>query len=353
MTSLSLPAVSVIITNFNYAQFLAAAIESALGQSYGAVETIVVDDGSTDSSREIMTGYGKRITALYQKNGKQGAALNRGFEASSGDIILFLDADDYLFPDAAERIVTIWNPELAKVHFRLSVVDGAGESLGYSFPQGAEPLARGEVWRTLLSTGSYQRTPMSGNALSRRAIEAIFPIPEAYKTTADDYLCILAPFQGHVAAIDEPLGAYRIHGSNQWALSAVSGARFRRFVNHDLQNFELLVQTATTLGYEIPADLNVRAIGRVWSRIASLKLDPAQHPIESDSLCRLTTTGLRSLWKYSAFNWKKRLVFSVWLIWVGLTPVTWAKPAITWLYAPHLRPSFISRWVQRFKALAA
>ena len=159
--------VSIIISNYNYGRFLSAAIDSALAQTYQTVEVIVVDDGSTDNSREVIESYGDRITALFQKNGKQAAALNNGLQASKGDIIIFLDADDYLLPYAAERIIAVWTPDLAKVHYRLDVVDSEQKSLGYSYPQGQDPLASGEVWKTLLAKGVYQRTPMSGNALSR------------------------------------------------------------------------------------------------------------------------------------------------------------------------------------------
>ena len=70
--------VSIIISNYNYGRFLSAAIDSALAQTYQTVEVIVVDDGSTDNSREVIESYGDRITALFQKNGKQAAALNYG-----------------------------------------------------------------------------------------------------------------------------------------------------------------------------------------------------------------------------------------------------------------------------------
>ena len=76
----------------------------------------------------------------------------------------------------------------------------------------------------------------------------MFPIPDDYKTTADDYLMISTPFYaGELASVNEPIGAYRVHSNNQWALTAVSGSRFRRFVKHDLQNYMLLQQRAKEL----------------------------------------------------------------------------------------------------------
>ncbi|MEA5624980.1 glycosyltransferase [Nostoc sp. UHCC 0251] len=343
--------VSIIINNYNYDRFLSQAIDSALNQTYPQIEVIVVDDGSTDNSREIIAGYADRILPILQPNGKQAAAFNSGFAKSKGDMIIFLDSDDYLFPHTVERIVSIWSPELAKVHYRLQVVDIIGRSLGYSLPQGTSPLSQGEVWKSILDKGGYVSTPTSGNALNRHVLEKLFPIPDAYKLTADDYLSFQVPFYGNVAAIKEALGAYRIHNSNQWALSTVTAKHFQRFVRHDLQNFGLITQKAEEFAYDCPSDLDQRSIGRLWSRMISLRLDPQEHPIADDRRFNLIYYGIRSLWKYSDFNWQKRLFYSIWFLWVGLLPLPLATPAIAWLYAPQYRPKFIDWSVNKIRAL--
>lgn len=345
------PFVSIIINNYNYDRFLAEAINSALNQTYPQTEVIVVDDGSTDNSRKIIAEYSDRIIPILQPNGKQASAFNNGFAHSKGDLIIFLDSDDYLLPQAVAKIVAIWQPNLAKVHYRLNVVDGTGESLGYSCPQGSSSLSSGKVWQTLIEKGGYVSTPTSGNALNRQVLSKLFPIPDEYKLTADDYLSFQVPFYGEVAAIEEPLGVYRVHDSNQWALATVTGDRFKRFVRHDLQNFALLSNKAAECGYKIPQDLEQRAIGRLWSRIISLRLNGKTHPVESDRSTKLIYQGIRSLWKYSDFNVPKRLVYSLWFIWVGWMPLTLAKPAIAWLYAPHQRPKLIDWTVTKFRQL--
>ena len=343
--------VSIIINNYNYDRFLAEAIDSALNQTYKGVEVIVVDDGSTDNSRQIIAEYGDRIIPILQPNGKQAAAFNSGFARSKGEIIIFLDSDDFLYPQAVAKIVEVWQPELAKVHYRLDVVDGVGKSLGYSAPQGTAPLSRGKVWQTLLEVGGYVSTPTSGNALNRKALANLFPIPDRYKLTADDYLSFQVPFFGEVAAIEEPLGVYRVHDSNQWALATVTGDRFKRFVHHDLENFALLTKKAREMGYEIPADLEQRSIGRLWSRIISLRLNAQTHPVRSDRSLKLIYQGIRSLWKYSDFNLPKRIFYSLWFVWVGLMPLPLAKPAISWLYSPQHRPKLVSWTTTKLRAL--
>lgn len=348
------PLVSIIINNYNYDRFLAEAIDSALNQTYPHIEMIVVDDGSTDNSRKVIADYGDRITPIFQANGKQSAALNTGFAVSSGDIILFLDADDYLMPTAVEQIVEAFQSGVGKVHFRLKVVDGNNQSLGYFIPSIGMKLETGEVWRKLLQTSSYVSSPMSGNAYRRETLISVFPIPEEYKTTGDDYLMISTPFYAEkLASIDEPIGAYRVHNSNQWALTSVTGSRFRRFVQHDLQNFALLQQRAQEFDLEVPDDLERRSLGRIWSRLASLRLEPQEHPVTSDSAWQLMFWGIQSLWKYSSHNLPKKIIYTLLFLWVGLTPVPLASMGMTWLYAPHLRPKVVDRSLARLRALVS
>ena len=340
--------VSIVINNYNYERFLPQAIDSALGQTYPHVEVIVVDDGSTDSSRQIIAEYCDRITAVLQANGKQGAAFNNGFVHSTGDIVIFLDADDYLEPQAAETIVANWRLGLAKVHYRLRVVNGEGQPSGVTYPQ-ANTLSKGDLAQIVLNFGSYAGVPTSGNALSRVAMANVFPIPAEFKTTADDYLSVLMPLYGEVAAIEQPLGNYRIHTSNQWALATFSCDRFRRFITHDIQRCELLKQKATELGHTVPDDLEYRFFGRVWSRLASLKLEPEHHPVPSDRALVLSYWGMRAILKYSGFNTPKKLMYCLWFLWVGVMPRPLAKPAIVWLLAPQFRPKSIHQVLTQFR----
>lgn len=347
----SSPLVSIILNNYNYETYLKDAIDSALDQTYENVEVIVVDDGSTDGSRSLIKSYGDRIIAIFQENGKQGAAFNNGFAHSSGDLILFLDSDDFIFNHAVEKVVAVWQPEMSKVHFRLKIVDTQGQPLGPCYPPQHQLLASGQVWKELFSNGAYTGVSTSGNVISRHALSQVTPIPFEYRTTSDDYLSTLIPFYGDVGAIDQPLGAYRIHNSNQWALVDVSGDRFHRFVHHHIQSHNLIRRKAEELDHAIPEDLEQRNPGYVWCRMSSFRLNPAKHPIESDSNLKLMYWGVRSLWKYSEFNTKKRIIYSLWFIWVGLMPLSLAKSAITWLYVPQNRPKLFD-WLKQLTSSA-
>ena len=345
------PKVSIVINNYNYASFISQAIESAINQTYSRLEIVVVDDCSTDDSRQIIASYGNLIVpVLHQTNGKQGAAFNSGFEASQGDLVLFLDADDYLYPHAVEDIVERWRPGLAKVHYRLDVVDADGNLRGFSYPQGND-LDRGNLRQSVLTLGTYVGVPTSGNALSRKALKQIMPIPPEFNTTSDDYLSVLVPLYGEVAAVDTALGAYRIHTSNQWAMSEIASDRFHRFIRHDLQRCQLIQNHGRQLGCAVPDDLYMRFFGRAWSRLASLKFEPQTHPVKDDRAVVLAYQGIRSLWVYSQYGWKKCMAFSAWFLWVGLMPRPLAKPAIVWLFDRQSRPKWAKQIVAVFKTL--
>lgn len=95
--------VSVVIPCCNNEHFIGAAIESSLSQSYPYIQVIVVDDGSSDHSLEIIQSYGDRIEWTAQKNQGGGAARNRGLELATGYYIKFLDADDVLLPNSISK----------------------------------------------------------------------------------------------------------------------------------------------------------------------------------------------------------------------------------------------------------
>ena len=102
----TLPLVSIIIPNYNHAQYIEDAIHSVLRQTYRNVEIIVVDDGSRDNSREVIAAFGDTVRAIFQQNQGLSAARNTGLTASRGKFIGVLDADDMYEPDFVETLVT-------------------------------------------------------------------------------------------------------------------------------------------------------------------------------------------------------------------------------------------------------
>lgn len=205
--------VSIVINNYNYAEFLEACIDSALAQTYRNVEIIVVDDGSTDRSRGLLEKYKRRVTVILKEHGGETSGRNEGFRQASGDIVTFLDSDDFLKPNAVARVVEKWQPCYAKLQFPLRVVNRQGESTGLLMPRCR--LDEGRVDHLLLRTGRYITTPGSGNFYGRWLLERIMPVPVAeWPQSVDSYAATFAGFYGEIGAIHEPLGFYRVHDSN-------------------------------------------------------------------------------------------------------------------------------------------
>src|SRR4051794_28017522 len=129
--------VSVIVNNFNYERYVGAAVESALAQDHPDIEVVVVDDGSTDGSTEVIAGFGDRIVPVLKPNGGQGSAFNAGFAAASGDVVIFLDADDRLAPRAARTGAAAFRggARLAAIQYPPRVIDGARRSGGTGRPR--------------------------------------------------------------------------------------------------------------------------------------------------------------------------------------------------------------------------
>src|SRR5579863_3819755 len=207
--------VSIIIPNYNYGRYLGVAIDSALSQTYAPVQVIVVDDGSTDDSREVIQSYGERIAPIFKPNGGHGSALNAGYAASSGNIVIFLDADDELMPDAVEQVVKAWRPGVAKAQFQLEMVDENGNSLGERVPPFDRYLPSGDIRERIVRYGEYPSSPCSGNAYSRSALDKLMPMDEIlWSAGSEKSLVFLSPFFGDVVSIRAPLGRYRIHPDN-------------------------------------------------------------------------------------------------------------------------------------------
>lgn len=208
------PLVSILINNFNYARYLREAIDSALGQSYTNIEVIVVDDGSTDNSREIIAGYGERIVPVLKENGGQGSAFNAGFVASRGDIVCFLDSDDVFFPQKVERVVEVLGffPDAVWVRHTLILTDEGLQPIAATRCTFREPqLLRARPGTYLEDKGRFVIS--SGIAVQRKAAMQFLPIPEghvsAWRYYADAYVGFWGTVTGACCSIDEPLAYYR------------------------------------------------------------------------------------------------------------------------------------------------
>jgi glycosyltransferase involved in cell wall biosynthesis len=218
-------ALSFVINNYNYDRFLTDAITSALNQTDVSqnFEVIVVDDGSTDHSRSILTHFTDHIQSVLKPNGGQASAFNAGFAASSGEWICFLDADDCARPDKAARILQIAEqyPQAEWIFHPLQPVDEALNPLIATCDKtGVTPLnLQSDLTRGKLNNQAlpFPIPATSGLCIRRSLLIQILPMPESEGITLNDtYLQFAALGNRPGVFLNEPLAAQRYHGSNSF-----------------------------------------------------------------------------------------------------------------------------------------
>jgi glycosyltransferase involved in cell wall biosynthesis len=207
------PLVSIIVPSYNHARYLREAIDSILAQDYPKIELIVIDDGSTDGSPEILRGYGKRFHWELQTNQGQVATLNRGWMMSRGDILGYLSADDLLLERAVSNAVRCLgdNPDSVLAYCDFNLVD----------PNSAV------VRRVRAPEFDYRRMvvdiecpPGPGAFFRRQAFEKAGTWNTQFKQMLDYEYWLRLGLHGRFVRIPEVLAAYRVHpGSQSFAAS--------------------------------------------------------------------------------------------------------------------------------------
>ncbi len=339
------PSVAIVIDNYNYARYLVAAVESALAQSYDAVRVIVVDDGSTDESREFLSGYADRVELILKENGGQASAFNVGYAACREDIIIFLDADDVLLPHAADLVAGRFarEPALVKVQYRLEVIDAAGRLTGEVKPLPHLALPQGDMRRAELAFGfDLVWLATSGNAFRREAVAELFPIPEKrFRLCADRYLVHLAALLGPVASLDDIGGRYRVHGANSYEpqSAVVSVANVRNSIGYAAEVSVELEHVADRLG--LPrAPGPILSVADVANRLISLRLDPAQHPRPGDTRSGLLLAGIRATSRRFDVRPPLRALYDLWFLGMTVAPRSLATRLAGWFLYPSRRRGF-------------
>jgi hypothetical protein len=336
--------VSIVITNKDYAAFVGFAIESALAQRGVAVEVIVVDDGSTDGSHEVIDSFRARIEAIYRPNGGQGAAFNLGFARARADVVLFLDADDVLHPGTAARVVAAFDadPDLSRVQFALDVIDHSGRPTGATMPADPDRLFRGDARpRLLRHPDDLLWQPTSGNAFARRALREIMPMPEQpYRICADYYLSNLAPLYGPVAVLSGSGGGYRVHGANAHFAATERIERLRANIVRTGVTHRLLAEACRRTGTgDLPVEPDrVLSVTALANRMLSLRLDRRGHPVRDDTRRGLLALGARAAAGRHDRPLPARAAFALWFLAAAVAPLR----LLPWVARPFVmieRPS--------------
>src|SRR5688572_16670897 len=201
--------VSVVIPTYNYGRFIGIALRSVLEQTLPPSEIIVVDDGSTDGTGEVVAGFGNAVRYIRQDNAGVCAARNRGVAESSGELIAFLDADDIWEPTTLEKQTARFTEDdmIGLVHCGIREFDSdSGETLELKLLGGEDGVAD----NLLLWEGATIPGPGAG-MVSRKAFDAVGGFDAGMKVGEDWDFCYRIARKFRVGFVAEPLVNYRIH----------------------------------------------------------------------------------------------------------------------------------------------
>jgi glycosyltransferase involved in cell wall biosynthesis len=342
---------SVIIANYNYRDFVGAAIDSALAVDWPDKEVIVVDDASTDDSRNIIDGFRGKVVAYFRPKSYQLGAHIFGFEQSTGDVMIFLDADDLLEPDVMLNVAKVWRPGVSKVQYRMNVIDATGTQLGSAIPQFPPKDDPEKLRRTFLRTMTYTTPPGSGDAYSRDFVRNAFAMAPTTIRESDAVLLTLAPMMGDVLTIRKPLARYRIHATNTWGMRSLDAAKFRSRLHQDAE-LELLFATASRRLHLSVADDPLRFnFNHMQYRFASCLVEPSAHPFSGDTIIGLGWRLVCLAITYPQMRLRDRTILVAWVVACALTPSYYRRNLILWRFVAISRPTLVRTLLAAFSSL--
>ncbi len=232
------PAFSVLVATHNHASYLAEALDSVLGQTYRDWEIVLVDDGSTDATAEVIAAWCRqnqaalagRFQQIRINNAGQSAAYEAGAPFCRGRYIALLDSDDRWLPGklAAASAALQADPNLTLLTHPQFVIDASGARTGRTWPRGGF-LASGDLRAQMRRTARLGVGTASSLVLPATTFQGLLPTPtRKFSSAADYYFGFGACLAGPILALAEPLGEYRIHPSSMYLQRMSNGEGLRR-----------------------------------------------------------------------------------------------------------------------------
>jgi glycosyltransferase involved in cell wall biosynthesis len=265
--------VSVVIPAYNYGRFLGAAIESVLAQEYPELEVIVVDDGSTDNTAEIVSKYGSPVRRIYQANAGLSAARNTGIRDARYPFVGFLDADDIWLPGMLQRVMAKFASlpeEYAIVASRWDTVDVDGRPV--SLKSAHFPI-EGEI--TVLDLIHGSRFAASAPVVRRSAFQQCGYFDVSLTSTEDRDMWIRIAAQNRVYLMDKPGVLFRRHSTSMSRNADRMRFNMRRVIlkaYHDRlvprRHLVFWMQAASLHFYQIA--MLYHGVGRSWAALRDM-----------------------------------------------------------------------------------
>jgi glycosyltransferase involved in cell wall biosynthesis len=313
---MSSPLITTVVDTFNHERFIEQALSSVLeqGLSESDLEILVVDDGSTDKTPDVVAKFSKRVQLLRKKNGGQASAFNVAISQANGKIVAFLDGDDWW---AKGKLVTVLNafdanPNVGVVGHGLYEID---EVTGRSIV--VLPSSDRRVTLSSVEDGIDFRNIMcflgtSRVAIRKRILNLVGSIPLALIVEADEFMSTMAVAQSEAILIKQPLTYYRLHAGNLYQFRDEDGAKVRQKMN-------ALTALSAALRHELPRtqlpDRVVKAI------VEPIDVEAKRMRLKSVggtswSTFQVERAGMRLAYKH--MGWKYRL-FKAFVLGLTLT----------------------------------
>jgi cellulose synthase/poly-beta-1,6-N-acetylglucosamine synthase-like glycosyltransferase len=227
--------VSILIDTYNHERFIERAIHSVLDQDMPMddVEILVVDDGSTDATPEIVRRFEPRVRLLRKPNGGQASAFNLGFAEVRGEILATLDGDDWWAREKLRRVLETLeaNPAVGFVGHGFYEEYSDGRPIGLILPGQPYRIELSSTHEADLFRHVAAFCGTSRMTIRKQLLEQILPIPEELTIEADEYIFTLAPALAPAMILNEPLCYYGIHSGNLFQFGKFEPVKARRKMN--------------------------------------------------------------------------------------------------------------------------
>jgi len=267
------PILSVLIDTYNHERYIEQAVVSAIEQDFPAsdYEIVVVDDGSTDRTAEIAGKFGPRVRLLSKKNGGQASAFNAAFPELRGDVIAFLDGDDWF---AKGKLTAVMNalekePEAAAVGHGYYEVREDTKEVRPCGPQGTKFLRLATPEAALEARENWRSLLMGALTIRRKVLEKVIPIPEALIFSADGPMQVTS-MAGGVRVLPEPLFYYRHHADNLYAVDEGNMAKVR--TRYQLWETAMEVLEAQLMRLGVPSESIDVLLSPLWTDVSRFNL---------------------------------------------------------------------------------
>jgi glycosyltransferase involved in cell wall biosynthesis len=271
LTREDLPLVSVIVPTFNNGRFIGPAVESLLQQTYPEEkrEVIIVDDGSTDDTQEVLKKCGQGIIQIRQPHRGIASARNAGMSRARGEIITFLDSDDLWLEERLQRVAEKFreNPRAGMVYHPIELINSDGATIkknfyaAFGYEEGVSGWVGNEVASGKIFSGG------SSFAFRRDVVSMFSPLPDDVRRGVDYYMTVISSCFAPAEYIPQILGKYRLHSGNVTMAAGMDDRMTLAAINKDFAHArERVIEKISSLGASLSNTPDLSILRRLQAK---------------------------------------------------------------------------------------